>query len=98
MAEALAHPYLEVGALPPCHHLLIRFFFQAYHDPEDEPTAEPIDPSFFDFDSAVPLPKERLKGAPRQSFPKEPDCDQYSIGLALIYNEVVNHHHKVEAQ
>lgn len=41
--------------------LLIRF--QAYHDPEDEPTAEPIDPSFFDFDSAVPLSKERLKGA-----------------------------------
>jgi hypothetical protein len=41
--------------------LLIRF--QAYHDPDDEPTAEPIDPSFFDFDSAVPLGKEKLKGA-----------------------------------
>jgi hypothetical protein len=76
--------------------LLIRF--QAYHDPEDEPTAEPIDPSFFDFDSAVPLPKERLKGARANIFPKEPDCDQYPIGLALIYNEVINHHHKIEAQ
>ena len=40
---------------------LIRF--QSYHDPDDEPTAELIDPSFFDFDSAVPLGKEKLKGA-----------------------------------
>lgn len=48
--------------------LLIRF--QAYHDPEDEPTAEPIDPSFFDFDSAAPLPKERLKGARANLFQK----------------------------
>lgn len=71
MAEALAHPYLEVGALPPCHHLLL-IRFQAYHDPEDEPTAEPIDPSFFDFDSAVPLSKERLKGARANLFRKNP--------------------------
>jgi len=48
--------------------LLIRF--QSYHDPEDEPTAEPIDPSFFDFDSAVPQGKEKLKGARVYIFPK----------------------------
>lgn len=75
--------------------LLIRF--QAYHDPEDEPTAEPIDPSFFDFDSAVPLGKEKLKGA-RVNFLKNDDRDQYPIGLALIYNEVVIHHQRGEAQ
>jgi hypothetical protein len=43
--------------------ILFLIRFQAYHDPDDEPTAEPIDPSFFDFDSAVPLGKEKLKGA-----------------------------------
>ncbi|KAI0295721.1 Pkinase-domain-containing protein [Russula brevipes] len=36
-------------------------YLEAYHDPDDEPTAEPIDPSFFDFDSAIPLGRERLK-------------------------------------
>ena len=36
---------------------------QAYHDPSDEPTAEPLDPSFFDFDNGDPLGKEQLKGA-----------------------------------
>ena len=35
---------------------------QAYHDPQDEPTAEPLDPSFFDFDYGTPLGKEDLKG------------------------------------
>lgn len=34
---------------------------QAYHDPSDEPTAEPLDPSFFDFDNGDPLGKEQLK-------------------------------------
>jgi len=28
----------------------------------DEPTAEPLDPSFFDFDYGDPLNKEELKG------------------------------------
>jgi len=42
--------------------ILFLIRFQAYHDPDDEPTAEPIDPSFFDFDSAVPQGKEKLKG------------------------------------
>ncbi|KAJ6611452.1 mitogen activated protein kinase-like protein [Mycena sp. CBHHK59/15] len=32
-----------------------------YHDPADEPTADPIDPSFFDFDNGDPLGKEDLK-------------------------------------
>lgn len=50
----------SVSSLLATIKLLIRF--QAYHDPDDEPTAEPIDPSFFDFDSAVPLGKEKLKG------------------------------------
>ena len=25
-------------------------YLDAYHDPEDEPSAKPLDPSFFDFD------------------------------------------------
>lgn len=36
---------------------------QPYHDPADEPTADQIDPSFFDFDNGDPLGKEDLKGA-----------------------------------
>ena len=35
---------------------------QLYHDPDDEPVADPIDPSFFDFDDGEPLEKEDLKG------------------------------------
>jgi hypothetical protein len=42
--------------------------FQPYHDAEDEPTAEPIDPTFFDFDIGEPLSKEELKG--KQKAPK----------------------------
>ncbi|CCL98750.1 uncharacterized protein FIBRA_00755 [Fibroporia radiculosa] len=37
-------------------------YLEAYHDPQDEPTAEPLDPLFFDFDYGDPLGKERLKG------------------------------------
>ncbi|KAI0067013.1 Pkinase-domain-containing protein [Artomyces pyxidatus] len=36
-------------------------YLQSYHDPDDEPTADPLDPSFFDFDTAPPLTKEELK-------------------------------------
>ncbi|KAJ7697682.1 mitogen activated protein kinase-like protein [Mycena rosella] len=36
-------------------------YLQPYHDPADEPTADPIDPSFFDFDNGAPLGKEDLK-------------------------------------
>jgi len=70
---------------------------QAYHDPEDEPTAEPIDPSFFDFDSAVPLGKEKLKGARVEIF-RRYQVRPILIHPALIYNEVVHYHHKAEAQ
>ncbi|ETW78215.1 mitogen-activated protein kinase-like protein [Heterobasidion irregulare TC 32-1] len=36
-------------------------YLESYHDPDDEPIADPLDPSFFDFDSAEPLGKEELK-------------------------------------
>ena len=36
---------------------------QSYHDPLDEPMAETLDPTFFDFDYGKPLGKEELKGA-----------------------------------
>ncbi|KIL58206.1 hypothetical protein M378DRAFT_1026334 [Amanita muscaria Koide BX008] len=36
-------------------------YLQPYHDPLDEPTAEPLDPSFFDFDYGDPINKEELK-------------------------------------
>jgi hypothetical protein len=39
-----------------CHHM------QPYHDPEDEPTAEPLEPSFFDFDNGDALGRDELKG------------------------------------
>jgi mitogen-activated protein kinase 1/3 len=35
---------------------------QPYHDPQDEPEAAQLDPSFFDFDNGEPLSKEELKG------------------------------------
>lgn len=35
---------------------------QSYHDPNDEPTADPLDPSFFDFDYGEELSKDQLKG------------------------------------
>jgi hypothetical protein len=38
---------------------------QPYHDPDDEPMADPIDPSFFDFDNGEALEKEDLKGTLR---------------------------------
>ncbi|KAF5310982.1 hypothetical protein D9619_008277 [Psilocybe cf. subviscida] len=36
-------------------------YLAPYHDVDDEPTAEPLDPSFFDFDIGEPLSKEELK-------------------------------------
>ncbi|KAF9455914.1 kinase-like domain-containing protein [Collybia nuda] len=36
-------------------------YLQPYHDPEDEPYAEPLDPTFFDFDNGDALTKEELK-------------------------------------
>ena len=62
--EALKHPYLEVSALglQPLSVTLTIEHRQAYHDPQDEPTAEPLDPSFFNFDYGEALGKEELKG------------------------------------
>lgn len=36
--------------------------FKSYHDPQDEPLAEPLDPYAFDFDYGDTLSKEALKG------------------------------------
>ena len=36
-------------------------YLESYHDPDDEPTAPPLDPSFFDFDAPETLGKEELK-------------------------------------
>lgn len=36
--------------------------FKSYHDPQDEPLAEPLDPYAFDFDYGDTLSKEELKG------------------------------------
>ncbi|KAG2111921.1 kinase-like domain-containing protein [Suillus discolor] len=36
-------------------------YFEPYHDPDDEPVADPIDPSFFNFDNGEALEKEDLK-------------------------------------
>jgi mitogen-activated protein kinase 1/3 len=37
-------------------------YLDAYHDPEDEPAATPLDPSFFDFDfQKDDISKEELK-------------------------------------
>jgi mitogen-activated protein kinase 1/3 len=61
--EALQHPYLAV------RHTLcflsldsLLTMTQPYHDPQDEPEAAQLDPSFFDFDNGEPLSKEELKG------------------------------------
>ena len=64
--EALKHPYLEVQRLPLFNAYRSSPRCQSYHDPQDEPTAEPLDPSFFDFDYGEPLSKEQLKGTSRK--------------------------------
>ncbi|CAE6493850.1 unnamed protein product [Rhizoctonia solani] len=38
-------------------------YLEPYHDENDEPSAPPLDASFFDFDNGVELPKEQLKDA-----------------------------------
>ena len=38
-------------------------YLQPYHDLEDEPTADTIDPSFFDFDTGEAMSTEQLKGS-----------------------------------
>ena len=51
----------------------------------DEPTAEPLDPSFFDFDYGEALSKEQLKGACSRLFT---DLLSTDGGPVLIYEEV----------
>lgn len=36
-------------------------YLESYHDPQDEPSAEPLDPYAFDFDYGDALSKEQLK-------------------------------------
>jgi mitogen-activated protein kinase 1/3 len=62
--DALAHPYLAVRhyLLPAYEFLCTILSLQPYHDPQDEPGAPALDPSFFDFDNGEPLKKEQLKG------------------------------------
>ncbi|EEB90076.1 hypothetical protein MPER_11766, partial [Moniliophthora perniciosa FA553] len=36
-------------------------YLAPYHDPQDEPIAEPIDPNFFHFDHGEPLSKDDMK-------------------------------------
>jgi len=36
-------------------------YLASYHDPSDEPSAPPLDPSFFDFDNGAAKSKEELK-------------------------------------
>jgi mitogen-activated protein kinase 1/3 len=61
--DALAHPYLEVCWITLVHIDVTTTLRQAYHDPQDEPTAEPLDASFFDFENEQ-LTKEDLKRTP----------------------------------
>lgn len=37
-------------------------YLASYHDPNDEPTAPPLDSSFFDFDNGKQMDKDQLKG------------------------------------
>lgn len=87
--EALQHPYLEVSIYPHCYNLdggvTIVFFIKPYHDPMDEPTAPPLDPSFFDFDNGNPLSKEELKGT-FSAFHPHAHIDR--LPPELIYQEV----------
>jgi mitogen-activated protein kinase 1/3 len=61
--DALAHPYLEVCWIRLAHIDVTTTPRQAYHDPQDEPTADPLDASFFDFENEQ-LTKEDLKRTP----------------------------------
>lgn len=36
-------------------------YLQPYHDPLDEPVADPLPPTFFDFDNGKPMSKDTLK-------------------------------------
>lgn len=62
--------------------------FKSYHDPQDEPSAGPLDPFAFDFDYGDALSKEQLKGenaVPRSFGPTEANASW----TVLIYQEVM---------
>jgi mitogen-activated protein kinase 1/3 len=60
--QALAHPYLDVCVNYASWSVAYRVCSQPYHDPLDEPVAEPLPPEFFDFDNGKPMSKDQLKG------------------------------------
>ena len=60
-------------------------YLAPYHDPQDEPTAEPLDPSFFSFDNGEQMRKEDLKGMRVPPRARRPSADPQSV---LIYEEV----------
>ncbi|KAF5356781.1 hypothetical protein D9756_006418 [Leucocoprinus leucothites] len=59
-------------------------YLAPYHDPQDEPEAAPLDPSFFDFDNGEPLSKEELKVLIYEEVTKPPP--QSSAYLASNYS------------
>ena len=53
-------------------------YLQSYHDPEDEPSARPLDPSFFDFD----LQKDAISRDDLKKLlyvPKSPSDEPYTV-------------------
>ena len=63
-------------------------YLEPYHDPEDEPNADPIPEEFFDFDkNKETLTKEELKSMLHPS----PQSLQHGTNylVALIFNEIM---------
>lgn len=82
--EALQHPYLQASARFLWRATGVLTRAQSYHDAQDEPTSEPLDPSFFDFDYGTPLGKEELKGGSGSA----PAHALLTGWAALIYEEI----------
>lgn len=97
----MQHPYLEVSRLVlvsvprylqadpsgPRPHL------QPYHDPQDEPSAVPLLPAFFDFDNAQEqLSRETLKrssSSPSPFLRPFADRDHIFLRTEMIYQEIM---------
>jgi serine/threonine protein kinase len=62
-------------------------YLESYHDEQDEPSADALDASFFDFENEA-LTKEDLKGRCFSFFADEHAC--LILFTALIYEEVIN--------
>lgn len=61
-------------------------YLEPYHDPEDEPTANPIPEEFFDFDkNKDSLTKEELK----RMLPSSAVYDEANWPLELIFAEIM---------